>query len=152
MINDIQARRVACLFFGFLFFYFSPSSASDFATISVNGHIIKVEIVSTSASQNLGLGDRNALPKGSGMLFLYKTAGEKIFWMKRMRFAIDIIWILQGSIVHIEKNVPPPSIIHSPSRLPTYGHGIVADMVLEVSKGFADKAGLQLGDSILFWP
>ena len=138
------------LLLGLLTCHFLPSFALGFAAISIKGNAIRAEIASSRAEQMLGLGNRDALGEGSGMLFFYETAGEKIIWMKRMRFAIDIIWILRGTVVHIEKNVPPPSPMMSSSRLQTYGHGIVADMVLEVAKGFADRTGLALGDPVRF--
>ena len=150
MRRDIKMAGLACFFLGILLLCSPWSYASIPAEISINGHVIRVEIPSNVAEQRLGLGGRKYLPEGTGMLFLYRTARERIFWMKRMRFAIDIVWILRDKIVHIEKNVPPPSVMRSRSRLPTYGHGIVADMVLEVPKGFADLANLKRGDAVQF--
>ncbi len=126
--------------------------AKGLSKLLINGHSIRTEIVSGVAEQKLGLGNRESLQEGRGMLFIYSSPGEKIFWMKRMKFAIDIIWIYKGKIVHIEKQIPPPSIMSSDSALKTYGHGIIADMVLEVTAGYSDKVKMNPGTAILIQP
>ncbi|MCP4757746.1 MAG: DUF192 domain-containing protein, partial [Proteobacteria bacterium] len=113
---------------------------------------VQVEIVSSDEEQILGLGNRFSLPEGTGMLFVYDGVGERIFWMKRMNFPIDIVWISRGRIVHIENRVAPPSPKTKDRFLRRYGHGISADMVLELPAGFADKNSLSPGDKIELYP
>lgn len=115
-------------------------------------HRIKIEIETalSKEQQSLGLGNRDFLLEGKGMLFIYLNAAERIFWMKRMRFPLDIIWIANKKIVFIEKNIPPPLPFQKDSDLPTYGKGIVADMVLEVPAGFSDKNLIKVGQVAIF--
>ncbi len=152
MLLNIKAIKSIGTLLGLLFLYISSSYAASSAIIIVANNPILTEVISSSAEQNLGLGNRDSLAEGRGMLFVYKTPGEKIFWMKRMRFAIDIIWVYQGNIVHIEKNVPPPHLLTSDSQLKTYGHGVTADMVLEVTAGYSDKLTLKTGDPVSIIP
>jgi uncharacterized membrane protein (UPF0127 family) len=44
------------------------------------------------------------------MLFVFDAPQRQGFWMKDMKFAIDIVWLDESkSIVHIESNVLPSS-------------------------------------------
>ncbi len=114
--------------------------------------VVRVEIVTTSREQTLGLGERVQLPEGNGMLFVYDTPGERIFWMKRMRIPIDILWIRQGQIVFIEHRVAPPSPITNDRFLKRYGSGILADMVLELPSGYSDRHSILPGQPIRLTP
>ena len=69
-----------------------------------------------------------------------------------MNFAIDIIWIQQGKIVHIEQNIlPPPKNLADPF-LKRYGMGVDADMVLEVPAGYCKRKTIQLNDIVKIFP
>ena len=60
-----------------------------------------------------------------------------------MLFALDIIWIASGKIVHIEKNIKPDLV---GTLFPLEK----ADMVLEINAGKSDEFDIEVGDSILF--
>lgn len=108
-------------------------------TITVGNAKFQAEAVSTPEKMELGLGGRNSLCPTCGMLFAFPKTGSYSFWMKGMRFPLDIIWISSGTIVHIEKNVQPDFAgILTPSEN--------ADTVLEVNAGTADQLGLKEGD------
>lgn len=136
----------------FIILIFSLSSslfALSLQTIHIGKKKWTVEIAQTPAQQRLGLGNRKNLSPNHGMLFTYKTPGERIFWMKGMQFAIDIIWIYKNTILHIEKDVSPPSsLLLNDRKLKTYGHSILADMVLELKAGESEKHRLKAGDKI----
>lgn len=134
-------------FFLLLSLLFSPSiNAGELQKVRINGKIFSVEIAKSRSEQLKGLGYRHKLLPNHGMLFTYPSPGKRIFWMKGMRFAIDIIWIFQNTIVHIEKNVPPPPLLTADKKLKKYGNGVIADMVLELNTGESDQ--LRLGDKI----
>ncbi|RMF92897.1 MAG: DUF192 domain-containing protein [Nitrospinota bacterium] len=105
-----------------------------------------VEVVSTPEERARGLGYRDSLPLDQGMLFLFEEPDYHAFWMRGMRFPLDILWIREGVVVHIEENIPPPSPLHL--RLPTYRPAEKADSVLEINAGLVQKYGLQLGDTV----
>ena len=52
-----------------------------------------------------GLAVKNQLKENEAMLFVFEKPGKHSFWMKDMKFPIDIIWLdSTGKIVHIEEN------------------------------------------------
>ncbi len=77
------------------------------ADISVGDVPVIAELALSPAEQSLGLGYRNGLEPGRGMLFVFPEPAELGFWMKGMRFCIDIIWIANGEIVGAAENACP---------------------------------------------
>ena len=77
------------------------------------------------------------------MLFVYSDHSARTFWMKGMRFPIDIIWIDRGRVRGIERSVPVPQ-----GTLPLYSSGGPADHVLEVPAGWARRHGTRRGDRV----
>lgn len=111
--------------------------------IDVGGRVFTVELAVTPKEQEKGLGYRDSLPVNAGMLFVYQTARQYEFWMKGMRFPIDIIWIRDQTVVDISKNVPV-SATRAPS---TYSPRESVNKVLEINAGKADELGIQIGDT-----
>ena len=120
------------------------------ATVSLAGQDFRLEIADTPELQSLGLGGRDALGNRKGMLFLYTDRGQHAFWMKGMRFPIDIIWLDNRRIVHIEHNVPPPPQGTPDASLPVYRPDRPANAVLEIAAGIARKLGLRTGELVRF--
>ena len=60
-----------------------------------------------------------------------------------MLFSLDIIWIREGRIVHIEKQTPPLTST-GPERIYT----ATADQVLEVPAGFTSQQQIRVGDKV----
>ncbi len=146
----ISFHRSVFLIYFLVAFHLVPSiHAGQFGKVRLKKNIVlKVEKVVTPKDQRLGLGNREFLKRGSGMLFIYNYAGQHVFWMKRMKIPIDIVWIYRGKVVHIKKNIqPPPSIMTPDSQLTTYGSGIHSDMVLEIPANYSSQIGLKNGDS-----
>jgi uncharacterized membrane protein (UPF0127 family) len=106
---------------------------------------VAVDVVDTPMLRARGLSGRPALAPEEGMLFLFETAQVQSFWMKDMRFPIDILWIRDGQIVGITPNVPIPRV---PTELPRYASPVPCDVVLEVRAGAAQRWGLLLGDAV----
>lgn len=107
---------------------------------------VAVEVAATPATRERGLSGRDELAEGRGMLFLFPQPNKYVFWMKDMRFPIDILWIRGDELVDMTVDVPPPT---GPDEiLPSYAPLYPADKVLEVPAGFAQRFGLRLGESI----
>ena len=112
------------------------------AWVSIRGQRVAVELALTREQQTLGLGERDRLPWDHGMLFPYDEPDFYGFWMKGMRFDIDIVWIRGDRIVDISHRVP-----HVPGGAgPTVGPRELSDTVLEVPAGYAESHGWQIGD------
>jgi uncharacterized membrane protein (UPF0127 family) len=77
--------------------------------VSVGGKIFSAEIADTPATRELGLGLRDSLCTDCAMLFLFDQPGRYAFWMKGMKFPLDLAWIRDGKTVFIEKNIPADS-------------------------------------------
>jgi uncharacterized membrane protein (UPF0127 family) len=106
---------------------------------------VSVDVVDTPALRMRGLSGRAALGPEEGMLFLFETPQVQSFWMKGMRFEIDILWIRDGRLVGITPDVPLPK---SPRALPQFQSPIPCDVVLEVRAGAARRWGLLIGDAV----
>ncbi len=115
-------------------------------TVAIRDRVVTVEVAKTRAEQSLGLGNRPSLDWGHGMLFLYDQPGFFAFWMKRMHFDIDIVWIRDGRIVGISPFVRYPR--EDPEHPQTVRSPELVDMVLEVPAGYADAGGWRRGDRV----
>ena len=115
--------------------------------ITPKGVSIPVEVSDTPEKRSLGLGKRDKLEKGWGMLFVFEKRIPHSFWMKNMRFPIDIIWLDNQRIVELAENVPPPQEGESPKvmepRLPS-------NFVLEIESGRARALGLKVGQKLSY--
>lgn len=140
--------------FSILFFVFLKNNNFDkrFEDLNINyvkigEQVVKVELASTVESQEKGLSGREKLGENTGMLFVFKDSGIYSFWMKDMKFAIDIIWINEDrNIVFIKKNVLPSTFpeTFSPEKKSLY--------VLELVSGFSEKNNLKEGNFVEFLP
>ncbi|MBW3568736.1 DUF192 domain-containing protein [Candidatus Parcubacteria bacterium] len=127
----------------------SDNTSQSPANVSCEGLEIKnsclaLERVETNQARVKGLSDREGLPDNTGMLFVFEAPAEQCFWMKDMRFDIDIIWTNQAKqIIKIEKAVSPDS----------YPKSFCAEdtkYVLEFDGGFAEEYGLKTGTRLKF--
>ena len=116
---------------------------TEIPQISFGSTTIDLLLAKTEGEREKGLGGLAALHPNQGMLFVFETPDLYPFWMKDMRFAIDIIWLDEKcTVVHLEKNVEPDTSplqpkIYSPRKLSVY--------VLEVNAGFSDKHNITVG-------
>ena len=118
------------------------------AWVEIRGQRVAVEIADTPEEQALGLGDRDELAWGHGMYFPYEQPAFYAFWMKGMRFPIDIVWILDGHIIQIDSNVP----FEPGGNGPTMRTKSLVDGVLEVPAGYAAALGWRGGDRLIMEP
>jgi uncharacterized membrane protein (UPF0127 family) len=109
---------------------------------------IDVDIAETPEEKAKGLSGRQSLKKNEGMLFIFENNTYPIFWMKDMHFPIDIIWIADEKVVHIDRNVPVPEVNTPDSKLPLYKPPVGIDYVLEVNAGFAESHNIKLNDVV----
>lgn len=110
---------------------------------------IDAEVASGPEKLTKGLSGRESIKDGQGLLFNFSYPDTfPTFWMKDMRFAIDIIWINDGKIIHIDKDVQPPKSDTQSSELKLYRPPAVIDYILEVKAGFSDKGGISVGDPV----
>ena len=117
------------------------------AKVTIDNQTFSVEIATTSAEQQQGLSGRNSLPQDQGMLFIFKTPDRYAFWMKGMKFPLDIVFINKNKIVSISHDVPAPKDTNE-ANLPVYTPDSPADQALEINAGLAKKFDFQKGDDV----
>lgn len=109
--------------------------------VDINGQKFVTELSLTPEAYKKGLGDRAQLCSSCAMLFNFSRKGQYAFWMKDMKFDLDIFWIENGKIVYIKKNIPADSSeVVRPDAM--------ADGVLEINAGLSDKYNFQVGDAV----
>jgi uncharacterized membrane protein (UPF0127 family) len=111
--------------------------------VNIGGHEFSLEIAKAGKEQEIGLSKYKDIPQNFGMLFPFGKVGYYSFWMKDMKFAIDIIFIKDNKIVTIFKDVPAPKSFSDP--LPIYRSSSPADTVLEITGGLSQKYNFQNG-------
>ena len=122
----------------------APAGPEPDAWVTIRDARVATEIARTFEQKARGLGGRDSLAWNHGMLFPYERPDFLAFWMKDMRFAIDIVWIREGRIVDIAHQVP-----WSPEGPgPTVRPRELADSVLEVPAGYAQAHGWRRGDRV----
>ncbi len=114
--------------------------------VSVGGVNLLTSLSTTPDSQSKGLAIKDSLNENEGMLFIFELPQKYSFWMKDMKFPIDIIWINStGKIVHIEKNLPPCVFL---IPCPSYTPNDDSLYVLEVVSNFTNKFDINIGDAV----
>jgi uncharacterized protein len=126
----------------------SGSNGYRQVSVSVNGLVLIADIAATDEQRTKGLSVKDSLAENEAMLFVFNNEGEHTFWMKNMKFPIDIIWINGNkTVVHIEHNLQP---CNSELLCPTYEPGEDSLYVLETVGGFAEKHDVVQGTRIQF--
>jgi uncharacterized protein len=118
------------------------------AEITVGGVPLTVELAYQPADRALGLGHREGLAAGTGMLFLFEGPAPQSFWMRSMQFCIDIIWIENGVIQGAAESVCPEPPGTTDADLPSYVSPVPVTYVLEVPAGWLAAYGLGAGTPV----
>lgn len=129
---------------------FKPSQPKYSNTVLIGNTTVNVDVADTQDKRAKGLGGRENLASNSGMLFVFDKADKYGFWMKGMKIALDFIWIKDGVVVDLLKNIQPPTPNQPDTSLPVYMPNQPVNMVLEVNSGFVDSHNIKVGDSVKF--
>ena len=132
---------------GFFVFDALPKKiAGKKSEILLGGQTFKTDIARTPLERGQGLSGRESLAEDEAMLFIFDSADYHGFWMKDMRFAIDMIWIKGDKIIgwkeYAEPDDDPERVVYYPPE--------PADKVLEVRAGTVFRLGLKIDDTIKF--
>jgi uncharacterized protein len=104
---------------------------------------LRIELATTTAAQERGLGGRESIPSGYGMLFVFPKDDSYGFWMKDTLVPLDIFWLDdKGQVISIASEVATSSYPHvfypsAPSRY-----------VLETAAGSARAQGIATGTAL----
>lgn len=119
----------------------------DDRTVQVNGASFNTEVPTNQTEFDKGLGGRPCILSNQAMLFPFKQPGQYAFWMKDMKFPIDIIWIsADHKVVAMEVNEQPstyPDKFVNEKQRP-------AQYVLETKANRSKELNINLGTVIYF--
>ena len=65
---------------------------TTFRTIELAGSTFRAEVMDTYSKRLQGLSGRDQLGEREAMLFVFDHDDKHCFWMKDMKFSIDIVW------------------------------------------------------------
>ncbi|PIZ81306.1 MAG: hypothetical protein COY02_02720, partial [Parcubacteria group bacterium CG_4_10_14_0_2_um_filter_41_6] len=133
------------LFF-ILYMAFPDSIEYEIKTMHIGSLELSVAIADTARLQVRGLSDQDALCEDCGMLFVYDDSKIRRFWMKHMRFNLDVLWIDDGHVAGMQENIPfePKN-----GQITRFQSEIVVNMALEVNAGWIAKNGVKIGDRVV---
>lgn len=136
------------VFAGFYFVLKRPQPRLRTAEVKVGENVFAVEVASTSISRARGLSGREGLGENEGMFFVFDEPEAYGFWMKDMRFPIDIIWIAGDSVASFTENAAPEPGVPL-WKLKIYYPPEPVNRVLEIRAGMVQKRGIKIGDKII---
>ena len=115
-------------------------------TVIINSQKIAVEVADTLATRQKGLSGRACITPDEGMLFVFERPGRLPFWMKDMKFPLDIIWIspdhkVVAQEIDLSPKTYPDSFINKDKP---------AQYVLEIQANRSKSLGIHLGTPVSF--
>lgn len=117
--------------------------------ISVGAVRFVGEIADTPEARTLGLSFRDSMQPGEAMWFDFGASLQTAFWMRGMRFPLDIVWVDEDlRVVHVTANAPPPAPGTPESALPLYRPGAPVRYVLEINAGLAASYSIVPGVAV----
>ncbi len=110
--------------------------------VESSGRIVslRVEVADSDFLRRRGLMNRQRLPRGQGMLLLWKRPTMAAIWMKNTLVPLDIVFLdAEGRIVHVHEGARPGDLTPIAAGRPVLA-------VLEIGAGEARRLGLKKGD------
>lgn len=134
---------IVCVFGALGWLFFSERNSHYPEGVYIGEQPYTLEYALSPDEQSRGLGGRESLCQTCAMAFPFTVPGRPAFWMKGMRFPIDIVWLAaDGSVVHIARRISPDSKdLYHPEGLAT--------LVLEFNAGILD--GVLVGEKLRFF-
>lgn len=125
-----------------------------------SGADITLLVADTDEMRVRGLGEREALPKDVGMLFVFPESARHEFWMKGMQFSLDIVWLEETTpsqspllkrgrgkktllVVDVKEDIATSTY---PDSFTPLGK---ARYVLEINAGVVRETGIRVGEALV---
>ena len=118
---------------------------SDISAVQIGKVSFTVNLALTDAEREQGLSGQTDLAPNTGLLFVFDTPGSYGFWMKDMKFPIDMVWVGENMrVVTTKEGATPESYpqIFYPNAPSMY--------VIELPAGTMRVNNLSVGDSVKF--
>lgn len=131
---------------GVFYYQFSNKQVQSNGTVTIKEHIVSVETVTDQKAKEIGLTKYASIKEDQGMLFLFDQPGMYTFWMKNMKFPIDILFINNDTIVSFVENAQPvDATVENPA---VYAPEAAVDKVLEIKAGLVKQYEIKKGDKV----
>jgi len=117
------------------------------ATVTIDNHSFNVFIAASEQERIDGLSKTKSLALNQGMIFLFDKSDYYSFWMKNMKFPIDIIFINNDQVVTIQSNA---QIVKAQENPTIYASTAPANKVLEIQVGLSKKYNFKNGDKVTY--
>ena len=132
----------------------SPTVASNpplpTTMLTYPGGSLTVELATTAEERTRGLSGRESMPRDAGMLFDLGVVQNTSFWMKDMRFPLDMVWIGEDKrITGVTTDVQAQPGA-ADSQLKLYPSTGPVRYVLELNAGVAAEPRLDAGTQLSF--
>jgi len=124
---------------------FAEFLVKDLLISNSNGEIklFTVEIADNDETRSIGLMERENIPLGTGMLFIWEEEAYRNFWMKNTPSSLDILFFDgNGNFLNVAENTEPFSLKNIQSSKPS-------QYVLELVAGSSKIFNLYIGSQIL---
>lgn len=105
----------------------------------------RVRVAETDKDRQIGLSNKNKLGEDEGMLFVFDKPDYYSFWMKEMKFPIDIVYLNGDKVITVIENALPPL---NNQELKIYQPTEPSDRVLEIKSGLSGKYNIKKGTSL----
>jgi uncharacterized membrane protein (UPF0127 family) len=105
-----------------------------------------VEVAATPEERQFGLMDRDRVPTGTGMIFVFPRAEAGSFWMYRTRVPLSIVWAADRRVVGVAEMEPCRSA--ASAQCPTYPAPKPFDLAVEAPAGTFTDVGVRPGDPV----
>jgi uncharacterized membrane protein (UPF0127 family) len=106
---------------------------------------VDADVADTRKERIAGLSGYDSLERGEGMLFVYGDTERRTFVMRGMSFPLDIVFVAGNGTVTKITSAPAPGPNEDGESITRTGQ---AKYVLEVPRGYAEAAGLAVGDTV----
>ena len=124
---------------------FAEFLVKDLLISNSNGEIklFTVEIADNDETRSIGFMEREKIPLGTGMLFIWEEESYRNFWMKNTPSSLDILFFDgNGNFLNVAENTEPFSLKNIQSSKPS-------QYVLELVAGSSKIFNLNIGTQIL---
>jgi uncharacterized membrane protein (UPF0127 family) len=143
MISDAYPgiAKILAIAFGALIVQYGCGDSLDMIEVTINGHILQVEVARTEEEQVKGLMFRKSMPENHGMLFPYRYDRKLYFHMKDTAIPLSIAFIAaEGTKKEI--------VDMQPDSLKTVSSRQSVRYALEVNQGLFTRLGIKAGDRV----
>jgi hypothetical protein len=117
-------------------------TASGSALVIFGSDTIRAEVARTTEERQRGLMFRDAVPEGTGMLFVFERPSVQSIWMKDTFVPLDAAFVdASFRIVNIESLEPEDLTVKSSDR--------AVQFALEVRQGWFAEHGVEPGQQVV---